>query len=130
MDSSAATTAGAAAQQDRHNKPPGENKHTKFIRLLTVIAYVCSVSMAAVMLSLYYVFLWDPGHKDGINSAAFQQPGDSLEPTTTYNNDSSNSTASSSPLLRHLIGNYTTAVGTFFPISFRSFTSGFFFLWL
>lgn len=33
---------------------------TKVIRVLTVIAYMCSVSMAAVMLSLYYVFLWNP----------------------------------------------------------------------
>ncbi|XP_042861130.1 uncharacterized protein LOC122246557 isoform X2 [Penaeus japonicus] len=37
---------------------PKQNK--KIIRLLTVIAYVISVSMAAIILSLYYVFLWDP----------------------------------------------------------------------
>lgn len=32
----------------------------KFIRVLIVMAYVLSVSLAAIMLSLYYVFLWDP----------------------------------------------------------------------
>jgi len=32
----------------------------KAIRLLTVFAYVSSVSMAAVMLSAYYIFLWNP----------------------------------------------------------------------
>ncbi|XP_066961786.1 uncharacterized protein [Macrobrachium rosenbergii] len=37
---------------------PKQNK--KIVRLLTVIAYVISVSMAAIILSLYYVFLWDP----------------------------------------------------------------------
>jgi len=36
------------------------NFQTRIVRVLTVVAYICSVSMAAVMLSLYYVFLWDP----------------------------------------------------------------------
>ncbi|KAK7076902.1 hypothetical protein SK128_019417 [Halocaridina rubra] len=40
---------------------PKQNK--KIVRLLTVIAYVISVSMAAIILSLYYVFLWDPSQK-------------------------------------------------------------------
>ena len=40
---------------------PKQNK--KIVRLLTVIAYVISVSMAAIILSLYYVFLWDPQMK-------------------------------------------------------------------
>ncbi|XP_069673098.1 uncharacterized protein [Periplaneta americana] len=35
-------------------------KKRKIIRVLTVLAYVLSVSLAAIMLSLYYVFLWDP----------------------------------------------------------------------
>ena len=38
-----------------------EPKHTKkLVRVLTVIAYVFSVSLAAIMLSFYYVFLWNP----------------------------------------------------------------------
>jgi hypothetical protein len=38
-----------------------EPKHTKkLIRVLTVVAYVFSVSLAAIMLSVYYVFLWNP----------------------------------------------------------------------
>lgn len=37
-----------------------EPKHKKkAVRVLTVIAYVFFVSLAAIMLSLYYVFLWD-----------------------------------------------------------------------
>jgi hypothetical protein len=38
-----------------------EPKHTKkLVRVLTVVAYVFSVSLAAIMLSFYYVFLWNP----------------------------------------------------------------------
>ncbi|GFQ66340.1 uncharacterized protein TNCT_550371 [Trichonephila clavata] len=41
-------------------------QHKKLIRLLTVMAYVFSVSLGAIVLSLYYVFLWDPQiEKDG-----------------------------------------------------------------
>ncbi|CAG9813553.1 unnamed protein product [Phaedon cochleariae] len=46
---------------------PGFNKDAAFeakpkpkaIRVLTVLAYVLSVSMAAIMLSIYYIFMWD-----------------------------------------------------------------------
>ncbi|XP_051169383.1 uncharacterized protein LOC127286823 [Leptopilina boulardi] len=38
-----------------------EPKHNKkLIRVLTVIAYLISVSLAAIILSLYYAFIWDP----------------------------------------------------------------------
>ncbi|XP_055700162.1 uncharacterized protein LOC129799897 [Phlebotomus papatasi] len=40
---------------------PKPNK--KAIRILTVAAYVLCVSLAAIMLSLYYIFLWDPSIK-------------------------------------------------------------------
>ena len=45
-----------------NNKTNTENRSgkKKLIRLLTVLAYVCAVSMAAVVLSLYYIFLWTP----------------------------------------------------------------------
>lgn len=35
-------------------------RHKKMVRLLTVMAYVFSVSLGAIVLSLYYVFLWNP----------------------------------------------------------------------
>ena len=35
-------------------------QHKKMVRIMTVVAYVICVSMAAIVLSLYYVFLWDP----------------------------------------------------------------------
>lgn len=36
------------------------NKTPKVIRVLTVCAYLMTVSFAAIMLSAYYIFLWDP----------------------------------------------------------------------
>lgn len=35
-------------------KPP-----SKMIRVLTVFAYVLSVSLTAIMLSIYYIFIWE-----------------------------------------------------------------------
>jgi hypothetical protein len=47
----------SSATKDKLYEP---RKTRKVIRVLTVMAYVLSVSLAAIMLSLYYVFLWDP----------------------------------------------------------------------
>ena len=35
-------------------------KIRKIVRVLTVLAYLLSVSLAAIILSMYYLFLWDP----------------------------------------------------------------------
>lgn len=35
-----------------------EEKPSKFLRVITVSAYIFSVSFAALMLSLYYIFIW------------------------------------------------------------------------
>ncbi|XP_059611235.1 putative transmembrane protein INAFM1 [Phlebotomus argentipes] len=45
---------------------PKPNK--KAIRILTVAAYVLCVSLAAIMLSLYYIFLWDPTVKPSMHA--------------------------------------------------------------
>lgn len=37
-----------------------ESKNNQTVRVLTVCAYVLTVSMAAIILSFYYVFLWKP----------------------------------------------------------------------
>lgn len=36
------------------------SKTPKVIRVLTVCAYLFTVSLAAIMLSAYYIFIWDP----------------------------------------------------------------------
>lgn len=39
-------------------------KTPKIIRVLTVCAYLICVSLAAIMLSAYYLFLWEPKRAD------------------------------------------------------------------
>jgi hypothetical protein len=56
--------------------------HKKVVRVLTVLAYVLSVSLAAIMLSLYYVFLWDPkSTRNGTQFTAAQLPSSRPSPT-------------------------------------------------
>ncbi|EFX87977.1 hypothetical protein DAPPUDRAFT_305486 [Daphnia pulex] len=86
------------------------NRNEKLIRLITVIAYFCSVSGAAVMLSLYYIFLWDPDPRS--NHAAFQEPNSLYTPPSHSQLPNSLSSTSASPLLRHLIGDHTTVTAS------------------
>ena len=82
----------------------GVEKNAKLIRFATVLGYVLSVSIAATLLSLYYVFIWDPSsHQNSATLNASQHPVD-RHPITTSNpgDESSNAT-----LLRPLLGNYT-----------------------
>lgn len=41
-------------EEERKKKSP-----PKIIRVLTVLAYILSVSMAAILLSIYYIFMWN-----------------------------------------------------------------------
>jgi hypothetical protein len=50
-------------------KPDFGKKHRKIIRILTVVAYIMSVSVAALLLSAYYVFLWTPAPSDPLPTA-------------------------------------------------------------
>ncbi|KAK7794762.1 hypothetical protein R5R35_009350 [Gryllus longicercus] len=60
----------AAELGEVKDKPREKSKvKGKVIRVLTVLAYVLSVSLAAIMLSLYYVFLWDPKMPSGGSAA-------------------------------------------------------------
>lgn len=53
------------ARDDKdHLYEPKPNK--KAIRILTVAAYVFCVSLAAIILSIFYVFIWDPTVKPTI----------------------------------------------------------------
>lgn len=44
---------------------PKQNK--KIVRFITVILYMFSVSLGAILLSLYYVFLWKNPHTQAVN---------------------------------------------------------------
>lgn len=51
-----------------------EPKHKKkLVRVLTVVAYIFFVSLAAIMLSLYYVFLWNGNQKENARNVAAQR---------------------------------------------------------
>lgn len=52
-----------------------EPKHKqKLVRVLTVIAYVIFVSMAAILLSLYYTFIWNPKDQDQAKKMWIDKP--------------------------------------------------------
>jgi hypothetical protein len=48
------------AKQQNNDEKGEEESESKLIRILTVLAYLFSVSFGAIVLSLYYIFLWDP----------------------------------------------------------------------
>ncbi|XP_020298135.1 uncharacterized protein LOC109862478 [Pseudomyrmex gracilis] len=60
----AAAVAASDAPANTRPKDPNadmyENRPKKIIRVVTVIAYLFSVSFAAILLSTYYIFLWEP----------------------------------------------------------------------
>ena len=60
-----------------------------------MIAYVCSVSAAAVMLSLYYLFLWTPNQPNHVtpSSLVFDE------------NEMADSMTTTSPILNALVWN-------------------------
>jgi hypothetical protein len=46
-----------------HQKAIAKSGNNKtIIRICTVIGYIISVSLAGVILSVYYIFLWEPSH--------------------------------------------------------------------
>lgn len=55
------------AKDDSVEKLYESKKNQRTVRVLTVCAYVFSVSLAAIILSAYYVFLWDPTDASALN---------------------------------------------------------------
>lgn len=45
-------------------------QNQKALKVLTVAAYILFVSMAAIILSFYYVFIWDPTSKPIVTRTA------------------------------------------------------------
>lgn len=56
------------AKDDSAEKLYESKKNQRTVRVLTVCAYVLTVSMAAIILSSYYVFLWDPSDASAKNA--------------------------------------------------------------
>lgn len=66
----------------------------KWVRLATVFAYVLSVSLAAIILAIYYSLIWKPAGGSGANNAAN---------STKHNSTTGNITAHSNGTLVDLI---------------------------
>ena len=87
------------------NKLAGSNKlQSKFVRLVTVFIYFGAVSGAAFMLSLYYIFLWDPEPYKGPGPNKLIQD----DPTTTTRHPSSGG-----PFYSALVGHDTGTLPSF-----------------
>ncbi|KAJ8308086.1 hypothetical protein KUTeg_012960 [Tegillarca granosa] len=57
---------------DKNKNKMASKTNKKWIRLATVLAYVLAVSLAAIVLAIYYSFIWDPELKTTTNTT--QQP--------------------------------------------------------
>lgn len=51
------------ATEDKKDRLYEPKQNQKAIKVLTVAAYVLCVSLAAIMLSSYYLFIWNPSTK-------------------------------------------------------------------
>ena len=71
---------------DKNKSKMAAKSNKKWIRLATVIAYVLAVSLAAIVLAIYYSVMWTP-HTSKDSSA-------SIAPTTTTSFHESMSTES------------------------------------
>ena len=77
----------SSSSTDAHRKKEYGKKDRKIVRILTVVAYVVCVSMAAVLLSTYYVFLWSPDMKSSVTESPKTSKYTQSNPTlnTNYN---------------------------------------------
>ncbi|ENN77472.1 hypothetical protein D910_07348 [Dendroctonus ponderosae] len=71
------------------NSPNGDifqqKKKPKALRVLTVMAYVLSVSMAAILLSIYYIFMWQGRpHIGAFGTGAVAHPEYLIQPNNTH----------------------------------------------
>merc|ERR1711988_19129 len=83
------------------NDPYEPKQNKKIVRILTVMVYVFTVSFGAILLSLYYLFLWDPYSNSGhtgqpptqiphaqINSPPTTPPSSTTTPTSPVHSNS------------------------------------------
>merc|ERR1711935_808533 len=90
------------------NDPYEPKQNKKIVRILTVMVYVFTVSFGAILLSLYYLFLWDPYKNTGqpptqiphaqANSPPTPSPSSTTTPTSPQVSNSPSNTLSDSAL--------------------------------
>ena len=55
-----ANSKGPTFTADKNKNKMASKTNKKWVRLATVLAYVLAVSLAAIVLAIYYSFIWDP----------------------------------------------------------------------
>ena len=58
----------SSTDKNKQTKTTTSNANKKWIRLATVVTYVIAVSLAAIILAIYYSVFWDPSKLQTSNS--------------------------------------------------------------
>ncbi|KAL1257396.1 hypothetical protein QQF64_010640 [Cirrhinus molitorella] len=78
----------------------------KWVRLATVFAYVLSVSLAAIILAIYYSLLWSPNKSD--SSSSSPSPTAAAIPTTASGNGTESNSTLETPIHINATGTNAT----------------------
>lgn len=83
---------------DKNKTKMAAKTNKKWVRLATVLAYVLAVSLAAIVLAVYYSFIWDPKLKTSTISPPTTN-GDAFEDVTSsqFNDSTSAYLSTTSP---------------------------------
>ena len=92
----AAGAKGPTYTSDKNKTKMAAKTNKKWVRLATVLAYVLSVSLAAIVLAIYYSLLWDPQLKN-VNPSTVKPSDHTTNAVTAETTASILSTESSSP---------------------------------
>merc|ERR1719431_592082 len=76
----------------------GSKTDKKWVRLATVLGYIVSVSLAAVILAIYYSSIWDPENENG-NRKSNRRPKVPLSMTPSGNPPSASTPSGNPPSL-------------------------------
>ena len=69
---SASTTKGPTYTGDKNKTKMAAKTNKKWLRLATVLAYVLSVSLAAIVLAIYYSLMWNPNTRNSSTTKVCQ----------------------------------------------------------
>lgn len=76
-NASNAAPKGPTFSADKNKTKMAAKTNKKWVRLATVLAYVLAVSLAAIVLAIYYSLIWDPKLKT-TTVAPSTMPGDDI----------------------------------------------------
>jgi len=89
----------ASFSADKNKNKMAAKTNKKWVRLATVLAYVLAVSLAAIVLAIYYSLLWDPQLKTvtTVPPSGLDVTGDMWNSSTTESYTTSSPTESTNP---------------------------------